>query len=89
MKYILLVFNLNVFFKFLRLKTLPYTFLKFNPLTLIRVDFLGVRFEVGGGGGKRTPCLKLVRIMLESSNLARKYISICPYVVSENIPFNA
>ena len=51
MKYILLVFNLNVFFKFLRLKTLPYTFLKFNPLTLIRVDFLGVRFEVEGGGG--------------------------------------
>ena len=87
MKYILLVFNLNVFFKFLRLKTLPYTFLKFNPLTLIRVDFLGVRFEVGGG--KSTPCLKLVRIMLEISNLARKYISICPYVVSENIPFNA
>ena len=79
MKYILLVFNLNVFFKFLRLKTLSYTFLKFNPLTLIRVDFLGVRFEVGGGGGVKVPRLKLVRIMLETSNSARKYISICSF----------
>ena len=36
----------------------------------------------GGGGGEGgvklpTPCLKLVRIMLETSNLARKYTLIC------------
>ena len=38
---------------------------------------LGVHFEVGGrGGGKITPCLKLVRIMLETSNLACKYTPI-------------
>ena len=43
----------------------------FMYLTLIWVCFLGVHFEVGGGG-KITPCLKLVRIMLETSNLARK-----------------
>ena len=30
-----------------------------------------------GGGGKITPCLKPVRIMLETSNLARKYTPIC------------
>ena len=39
-------------------------------LTLIWVDFSGVRFEVGGGwgggGGKNTPCQKHVRIMLET-----------------------
>ena len=46
-------------------------------LTLIWVDFLGVRFEVWGV----PPCLKPVKIMLETSNLARKY------TVSENIPF--
>ena len=48
-------------------------------LTLIWVGFLGVRFELeGGGGGKLppTPCLKLVRIMLETSNAARKYTPI-------------
>ena len=38
---------------------------------LLRGSFLG-----GGKGGKITPCLKLVRIMLESSNLARKYTPI-------------
>ena len=31
----------------------------------------------GGVDGKITPCLKLVRIMLETWNLARKYKSIC------------
>ena len=46
-------------------------------LTLIWVCFLGVRFEVGWG--KITPCLKLVRITLEASNLARRYISICSF----------
>ena len=40
-------------------------------LTLIWVGFLGVRFEVGGRG-KTIPCLKGVRIMLETWNLARK-----------------
>ena len=55
-----------------------------SNLNLIWVDFLGVRFEVGGGG-KITlspllpPCLKLVRIMLETSNLARKYTPICSF----------
>ena len=33
----------------------------------------------GGGGGKITSCLKLVRIILETSNLARKYTSICSF----------
>ena len=48
-------------------------------LTLIWMGFLGVRFEVGEGGGKNTPCLKPVRIMLETSNLARKYTPICSF----------
>ena len=43
------------------------------------VGFLGVRFEVGGGGGKITPCLKPVTITLETSNLARKYTPICSF----------
>ena len=38
-------------------------------LMLIQVGFLGVRVEVGG----ITPCLKLVKIMLETLNLIRKY----------------
>ena len=51
-----------------------YYFMKyivvFIHLTLIWVGFLGVGWGVGG---KITPlCLKLVRIMLETSNLARK-----------------
>ena len=53
-------------------------------ITLIWVGFLGVRFEVGGV--KLPLCLKLVRILLETSNLARKYT---PILVSENIPFSA
>ena len=34
-----------------------------------------------GGGGKTTPppCLKLVRVMLETSHLARKYTSLCSF----------
>ena len=47
-------------------------------LTQIWVGFLGVRFEVEGDSG--------IRIMLETSNLARKYISICSF---RNIPFSA
>ena len=47
-------------------------------LTLTWVGFLGVRFQVGGEGeGKITPCLNLIRIMLETSSLARKYVPIC------------
>ena len=45
--------------------------------TLIWVGYLGVRFEVGGGG--ELPRLKLVKIMLETSNLARKYKLICSF----------
>ena len=51
----------------------------FNHINPIWVGFLGVRFEVGGGG-KITgppPYLKLVGIMLEASNLASKYKLIC------------
>ena len=49
-----------------------------QTLTLIWVSFLGVHFELGGGS-IITPCLKLVRIMLETSNLALKYTSICSF----------
>ena len=48
-------------------------------LTLIWVGFLGVRFEVGGEGVKLPPCLKLVRIMLETLNLTLKYTRICSF----------
>ena len=52
-------------------------------LTLIWVGFLGVRFDgAWGRGGKITPPpsgLKLVKIMLEASNLARKYTLICSF----------
>ena len=50
------------------------------------MGFLEVRFEVGRGGGgeiKYTPpppqCLKPVTIMLETSNLTRRYTSICSF----------
>ena len=46
-------------------------------LTQIWVGVLGVRFEVGGK--ITSPCLKLVKIMLETSNLASKYTSICSF----------
>ena len=51
----------------------------FFTLTLIWVGFLGVRFEVWGEGGKNTPCLKLVRIMLENWNLVGKYTHECSF----------
>ena len=47
-------------------------------LTIIWVGFLGLHLG-GREGGKITPCLKLVRIMLEASKLARKYIPICSF----------
>ena len=41
---------------------------------------LGVRFEVGEGGKlPLPPRLKLVTIMLEASNVARKYTTICSF----------
>ena len=43
------------------------------------MDFLGVRFEVERGWGKITPCIKLVRIMLETSKLASKYTLTCNF----------
>ena len=36
------------------------------PVTLIWVGYLGVTFEVDGGGGIKLPHLKLVRITLET-----------------------
>ena len=54
--------------------------MKFSILTLIWVGFLGVRFEVAKGADKITLppplCLKLVRIILETYNLASKYTHI-------------
>ena len=46
--------------------------------------FLG--FVLRWGEVKLPPCLKLVRMMLETLNLARKYN---PYVILGNIPFSA
>ena len=46
--------------------------------SLIWVDSLEVRFEVGGGG-KFPLCLKLVRIMLETWDLVRNYTQICRF----------
>ena len=54
------------------------SFYVFHPLTLIWVGFLGVHFEVGGGGGE-LPCLKLVRITLGIWNLVPKYTHICSF----------
>ena len=39
---------------------------------------LGIHFDVKGWGGI-TPCLKLVKSMLESWNLVRKYTHICSF----------
>ena len=50
--------------------------LVFDILTLIWLGFLEVQFEVGVEGGEIPLCLKLVRIMLQTSNLARKYTHI-------------
>ena len=38
---------------------------------------LRVRFEVGREGVKLPPSLELIKIVLETSNLARKYTPIC------------
>ena len=56
-----------------------------SDLTLIWVLFLEVLFGLCEGGGGRvgkitpTPCLKLVRIMLETSKVAHKYTPICSF----------
>ena len=42
------------------------SFAKTYFLTLFWVGFLGVRFELGVAGGQITPCLKFVRLMLET-----------------------
>ena len=53
-------------------------------LSLIWVGFL--EFVCGGGGLKITPCMKPVRIKLETWNLIRKYTHI--YEVLANMPFS-
>ena len=55
------------------------------------MGFLVARFEVEGGR-KITSCLKLVRIMTETSNLARKYTNKfsfrkCTFLVQGQINF--
>ena len=63
-------------------QTINYADINDQPhtiLTLIWVGSLGVRFVVGGwvGGGVNYPhCLKLVRSMLETWNLVRKFAHI-------------
>ena len=37
-----------------------------QSVTLIWLGFIGFRFEVGGGGGKIIPYLKLIKIRLET-----------------------
>ena len=57
-------------------------FIFFFHVTLIWAGSLRVRFEVKGLGGrgiKLLPSLKHVGIMLETSNLVRKYIHICNF----------
>ena len=51
----------------------------FKLLSIVKVDFLGVHFGVGG---KIAPSLKLVRTTIETDE------STNTYVVSENIPFS-
>ena len=57
-----------------------------KPLNPNLGGFFRVRFEVGVGGRKLPSCLKLVRIMIETSNLACKYTPIFSF---RNIPFSA
>ena len=46
-------------------------------LTINCVDFLGVHIKVGVGG--LHPCIKLVRVILQTSDLAHKYTHICSF----------
>ena len=57
--------------------------MKICILNLIWVGFLGVSFAVGEGS-KTTPCLNVVRIILEAWNL----VSTHTYAVLENMAFS-
>ena len=48
----------------------------------------GVRGGGGGGGVKSPPCLKLIRIMLESLLKLNLHTKLYVSLVSENIPFS-
>ena len=51
----------------------------YSTCFLIRMGFLGVRFDVGRGKITPSPCLKLVRITLKTWNLVRKCTHICSF----------
>ena len=68
----------------------PETIIQWNSNTAVKFELcnkcinhnLGGSFRDSFWGGERrtiTPCLKPVRIMLETSNLARKYSHICSF----------
>ena len=67
--------------EYLRLLNCTYYFIAdirklCTVLTFISVGFLGVHFTVKEAGVKITPCLKLVKFMLENLNLVRSYTQI-------------
>ena len=67
--------------EYLRLLNCTYYFITdirklCTVLTFISVGFLGVHFTVKEAGVKITPCLKLVKFMLENLNLVRSYTQI-------------
>ena len=77
----ILNFNVILYLNWFLLFFVILDFVFYFILTLIWVGFLGVRFEVGRGGTTPPPPprLKVVRIMLESWNLARNYTAICSF----------
>ena len=71
----------NIFFS--RVKLVIETLMKY--LTLVRVELLGVRFAVG----EFPPPHLLIKNLLQLCyKLEIWYVSIHPYLVSENIPEN-
>ena len=54
-----------------------FSILSIKRLNLICVGPFGICFEVGVG--KITPCLKLVRVILETWNLVCKYTHMCSF----------
>ena len=64
----------QILLKYIKNTSLSFPVFVMNHLILIWVGFLGVRFEV-----LLPSYLKLVTIMLENSNLARKYTHICSF----------
>ena len=60
--------------KFKSRKKVMESFFSINPN--LGGLFRGLLWGGGGGGDYTHSCLKLVRIMLEASNLARKYSTI-------------